>query len=99
MNCVVDKFGEFQNTLVDGLVVKTTHFVVPISNLYDVYNIEHFSDARWNFAKKKWEGFGAPNIPPVPQLTETEVLKSDIDFQNMIIQEQQSEIDYLKMTI
>lgn len=99
MNCLVNTNGELLEILQEEKEPLDGQFTVPLEGFYEVLNVEHYNQAVWDFEFKKWKGVGEPNIPPVPQPTETEVLKSDIDFQNMIIQEQQAEIDYLKMVI
>lgn len=99
MNCLVNDKGEYLEILYLEKEPKAGEHIVPLDGYYEVFNVEHYNTAVWDFEIKKWKGVGEPNVPPIPQPTETEVLKSDIDFQNMIIQEQQAEIDYLKMVI
>lgn len=99
MNCLVNEKGELLEILYEEKELLDGQHVVPLEGYYEVFNTQLYSQAVWDFELKKWKGVGEPNIPPVPQPTENEVLKSDIDFQNMIIQEQQAEIDYLKMVI
>lgn len=99
MNCIVNEKGELLEIFQEEKEPQTGEHIVLLDGYYEVFNLEHYNTAVWDFKLKKWKGVGEPSILPVPQPTEVEVLKSDIDFQNMIIQEQQAEIDYLKMVI
>lgn len=99
MNCLVNNKGEYLGVLQKEKEPLEGQHLVPLEGYYEVFNAQLYSQAVWSFKLKKWVGVGEPNVPPIPQPTETEVLKSDIDFQNMLVQEQQAEIDYLKMVI
>lgn len=99
MNCLVNNKGELLEILQEEKEPLEGQAIVPLLGYYEVFNVEHYNTTVWDFELKRWKGVGEPNVPPIPQPTETEVLKSDIDFQNMLVQEQQAEIDYLKMTI
>lgn len=97
MNCLVNTKGELLEILQEEREPLEGQFTVPLEGFYEVLNAEHYSVAAWDFELKKWVGVGEPSIPPVPQPTEYDILKSEIDFGRMVREVQQSEIDYLKL--
>lgn len=97
MNCLVNEKGELLEILYEKKEPQGGQIIVPLEGFYDILNVQHYSNAVWDFAENKWVGVGEPNIPPVPQPTEYEVLRSEIDFGKMVRETQQAEIDYLKL--
>lgn len=86
------KTSEFVDELGENMTTKPI-LIGRVKPKFDT-KLNEWIEGATNEEIKEWEG-----KQPKPQLTEIKFLKSDIDFQNMIIQEQQSELDYLKMTI
>lgn len=97
MNVLINNKGELLEILQEEREPLEGQVIVPLLGYYEVFNIEHYDAAVWDFKLEKWIGFGEPSIPPVPQPTEYDILKSEIDFGRMVREVQQSEIDYLKL--
>lgn len=76
-NCIVNAQGELLEILQEGQQkeLQEGQSVVPLSNYYDVRNIERYDNAIWSFDLEKWIGQGEQRPIVVPELSEIEKLK------------------------
>lgn len=95
-NCIVNQQGELLEILQEGQEkeLEEGQHLVPLSNYYDVRNLERYPTAIWSFDLEKWIGQGEqrPIIPPQPN--EIEILQAklnsasqQLDFQEELIVE------------
>lgn len=78
-NCIVNEQGELLEILQEGQEkeLQEGQFLVPLSNFYDVLNLERYPNAIWNFELEKWIGQGEQKPMPEPQPSEIEILKME----------------------
>lgn len=57
--CMVSENGKLLEILQQDREPQASEFKVPITGYHDVFNIELFSDAEWDFKLNKWVGVGA----------------------------------------
>lgn len=69
-NCIVNEQGELLEILQEGQEkdLQEGQFLVPLSNYYDVLNIERYYMSVWDFAQEKWVGQGEQRPIPEPQI-------------------------------
>ena len=69
-NCIVNEQGELLEILQEGQEkeLQEGQFLVPLSNFYDVLNLERYPTAIWSFELKKWVGKGEQKPMPEPQI-------------------------------
>ena len=56
MNCIINEQGEMLYIIENTREIEPTQSIVPLSNMYEVYNVEGYSDAVWDFKLGKWVG-------------------------------------------
>ena len=95
-NCIVNQSGELLEIFQEGQEKKLQEgqSIVPLSNYYDVFNVERYPTSIWSFELEKWTGQGEqrPIIPQQP--SEIEILQAklnsatqQLDFQEELIVE------------
>lgn len=87
MNCIINDKGELLEILQEEREPVTGEHIVPLDGYYEVFNVEHYNTAVWDFTENKWKGVGKPNIPPEPQPSEVDILKEKIESQDKVIEE------------
>lgn len=77
MECIVNEQGELLEILQIGQEkeLQEGQSIVPLSNFYDVLNLERFEKSIWNFELEKWVGTGKQRPVLEPQISEVEILK------------------------
>lgn len=80
MNCLVNSDGELLEILQIDRKITDGEFKVPLSNYYEILNIERYPKTIWDFKLKTWIGVGKPIIPPTPEPSEFEKLKANVDY-------------------
>lgn len=78
MNVLVNDKGEFLEILQEEKEPLEGQHIVPLDGYYEVFNLEHYNTAVWDFKLKKWKGVGEPIPVPEPEPSETEKLKNDL---------------------
>lgn len=91
-NCIVNEQGELLEILQEEREPQTGEHIVPLDGYYEVFNVQHYSQAVWDFTENKWKGVGEPNIPPEPQPSEVDILKEKVESQEILINELLTEI-------
>lgn len=77
MNCLVNDKGEYLEILYEEKEPLENQRIVPLEGYYDVFNVDNYSQAVWDFELNKWIGLGEPNIPHIPKPTEIEILRQE----------------------
>ena len=67
-SCIVNEQGELLEILQEGQEkeLEEGQSIVPLSNFYDVLNLERFDSAIWSFEQEKWIGQGEQRPEPLP---------------------------------
>ena len=68
LNCIVNQKGELLEILQEEKELEEGKSLVPLSNYYDVLNLERYDIAIWDFELKKWIGKGEQRPIPEPQI-------------------------------
>lgn len=87
MNCLISNKGELLEILQASREPLEGQQIVPLDGYYELFNLEHYNTAVWDFELKKWKGVGEPNIIPEPQPSEMDLVKTKLESQDKVIEE------------
>lgn len=76
--CIVNTNGELLEILQSDREAQEGEFKLPLDGYYEVFNIQRYSQAVWDFTENKWKGVGEPILVPEPEPSEVDVLKKDL---------------------
>ena len=76
-NCIVNEQGELLEISQEEKELEEGQHLVPLSNYYDILNLERYDIAIWSFDLLKWVGVGEQRPIPEIQPTEIEILKME----------------------
>ena len=76
-NCIINEQGKLLEILQEGQEkeLQEGQFLVPLSNYYDVLNLERFEKSIWSFELEKWIGQGEQRPVPEPRLSEFDKIR------------------------
>lgn len=72
MDCLINDNGELLEILQEEKELKKGQSIVPLSNYYDVRNLERYDSSIWSFELEKWIGQGEQRAEPLPPLPTSE---------------------------
>ena len=78
MNALIDNNGEFLEILQEPKEPQENESIVLLDGYYEVFNVERYESAKWDFELNKWVGVGEIRPITIPQISEAEELKGRV---------------------
>ena len=76
MNVLINDKGELLEILQEPKEPQESESIILLDGYYEVFNVERYEQAKWDFEVGKWVGVGEQRPTPLPQpKTELELLQ------------------------
>ena len=99
MNCTINEQGELLEISQEEKELEEGQHLVPLSNYYDILNLERYDIAIWSFDLLKWVGVGEQRPIIVQQPTEIEILQAKLNSASQQLEFQEELIVEMAMIV